>query len=150
MTAPAGRILVVDDEPSILVTLDAILCRQGYRVATAVSAAQAVSLLATEPFDLVFTDFSLEHQRTGFEVIEFARQSQPGVKVLMFTGYASSDMAEQAASGDVPILYKPLELTGLFATLNELLGETNATTDKGSQEASRIEENFRKTSTGGC
>src|SRR6185312_9785067 len=63
------RILVVDDEASVLVTYQLILEQQGYQVSACATSVDAISALRRQDFDLVLCDYSLEEQHTGFEVI---------------------------------------------------------------------------------
>src|SRR5216684_3770175 len=90
------RVLVVDDEPSVLLTYRLILEREGYDTVAAATARQAIELLGKENFHIVLCDYSLEEKRTGFDVIEFARRKKPAVPCLLLTGYADSDTVKQA------------------------------------------------------
>ena len=72
------HILVVDDEPHVLVTYQLILQQQGYEVSAALSAEEARQMLLERKIDLLLCDLSLEKRENGFEVIEFARQKESG------------------------------------------------------------------------
>ncbi len=55
-----GRIIVVDDEPSILLTLAAILEREGLEVETATCSREAIQKLQTDTYEIVITDMHME------------------------------------------------------------------------------------------
>jgi DNA-binding NtrC family response regulator len=119
-------ILVVDDEPSVLLTYGAILQKHGYAAKTAISSVAAIELLEQYEFDLLLCDFSLEKRHTGFEVIEHARKRKPGQKAILLTGYASVETAEQAQKMGVPVMYKPIDLQELFSQIKNMLESTDA------------------------
>jgi len=127
-------ILVVDDEPSVLLTYGAILKKHGYAAKTAITSTEAIELLDKFEFDLLLCDYSLERRHTGFEVIDYARGRRPGQKALLLTGYASLETADQATAMGVPILYKPIDLQELFKTITESLESTNGTDEESDQE----------------
>src|SRR3954470_22238646 len=83
------RVLVVDDEASVLYTYQMILERQGYEVVAASTSKEAKDAIARHEFDLILCDYSLEQQHTGFEVIAAARERRPDVPSIMLTGYAT-------------------------------------------------------------
>ncbi len=121
MASKPGNILVVDDEPSVLVTYRLILEQQGYAVNAAVSAAEARRILSNKKVDLLLCDLSLEKQESGFDVIEFGRKMDPGLLSVLLTGYATQDAAEWAEGHNIPILFKPIDIHQLLETIETLL-----------------------------
>jgi two-component system response regulator PilR (NtrC family) len=87
---PAARILVVDDEPGIRVMLAAALRRDGHEVLLATDGATALSALGSGPVDLVVTDIRMPGM-TGIELLDQAKQIDPGLSVIMMTAYGSKD-----------------------------------------------------------
>jgi CheY-like chemotaxis protein len=81
------RVLIVDDEAAILLTLRAILERNGFQVETAASALQAAEKLATILFDLVITDMRMENPKAGYEVITAAQQVTYPPPTVLLTAY---------------------------------------------------------------
>ena len=116
-----SRILVVDDEPSVLLTYRMILEQQGYEVLIAASSAEAKKSIEQEPIDLLLCDLSLEERHTGFEVIEFARKRQPNALSVLLTGYASKDISDQAEQGGVTVLFKPIDIGEFLTTISTQL-----------------------------
>ena len=91
------HILVVDDEPNVLVTYRLILQQQGYEVSAAISSEEAREALTKNPIDLLLCDLSLEKQENGFDVIDFARKKTPDMPTVLLTGYATQEANDHAA-----------------------------------------------------
>src|SRR5262245_42740107 len=87
-----SRILLVDDEASIRLTLGALLQRTGYEVTSADGGEQAVQLLERQGFDLLLTDLKMPGM-DGMQVVAAARQRQPDVVVIVLTGHGSLETA---------------------------------------------------------
>jgi DNA-binding response OmpR family regulator len=87
-----ARILLVDDEASIRLTLGALLERTGYDVTSAEGGEQAVELLERQAFDLLLTDLKMPGI-DGMQVVAAARQRQPDVAVIVLTGHGSMETA---------------------------------------------------------
>ena len=118
MAQPA-RILVVDDEPAILLTYTAILQQNGYTVTGVDSVEEAKKALRANAFEVLLCDLTLAG-RSGLEVVEFAREQSPGIEALLLTGFADPETAIEAAGKRVVLMYKPLEVAHLLRTI-ELL-----------------------------
>ena len=87
-----GRILLVDDESSIRLTLGAMLQRSGYDVTPAESGEKAVTLLEQQPFDMLLTDLKMPGMG-GMQVVAEARARQPDIAIIVLTGHGSLDTA---------------------------------------------------------
>ena len=119
------HILVVDDEPHVLVTYRLILQQQGYEVSAALSAEEARKMLLERKIDLLLCDLSLERQENGFDVIEFARQIDPEMPTLLLTGYATQEANDRADESGIPVLFKPIDIKELLQTITELLRDVH-------------------------
>ena len=129
--ASKPRILVVDDEPAVLLTYTLILEQNGYAVEAMQSVDEAKTALKEKHFDLVVCDLSLHtnsaHRgRGGLEVIEYARKRQPKVGVVLLTGFADKETTEEAARRGVALLFKPIDVQELLNTLRLLAGGSAA------------------------
>jgi len=111
------RILVVDDEPSVLTTYRMILEQKGYEVVAAPSSGEARQALMSEKLDLMLCDLSLEEKDSGFEVIEYARHQQPALPSLLLTGYASRDISDRAERDGISVLFKPIDIQEFLDTI---------------------------------
>jgi DNA-binding response OmpR family regulator len=87
-----GRILVVDDEPIILLLLEKALGLEGHTVIKAVRGEDAAERLRTERFDLLVTDKNLPGPN-GTELAALARMQNPDMGVVLTTAYATRDSA---------------------------------------------------------
>jgi DNA-binding response OmpR family regulator len=92
MSGQHARILLVDDEAGIRVTLGALLERRGYDVTFAESGKQAVHLLEQQAFDLLLTDLKMP-DIDGMQVVAAAKQRQPDLPVIVLTGHGSLETA---------------------------------------------------------
>ena len=117
------HILVVDDEPNVLVTYRLILQQQDYEVSAALSSQEARQLLAERDIDLLLCDLSLEKQENGFDVIEFARRKDPLMPTVLLTGYATPEANERAEQLGIPVLFKPIDINELLQMISTLLKE---------------------------
>lgn len=84
----SARILVVDDEEAILVTLSTMLQRCGHTINTAKNGAEAIAFICQTVFDLLLIDLHLP-DLSGIEIADYAREHQPSAAILILTG--SSD-----------------------------------------------------------
>lgn len=115
------RILVVDDEASVLITYQLILEQQGYQVSACATSVDAIRALRQQNFDLVLCDYSLEEQHTGFEVISEARRRRPDIPAALLTGYATKETADEASGQHIGIMFKPIEIEEFLATTSKML-----------------------------
>jgi|SRR5919108_2997336 NtrC-family two-component system response regulator AlgB len=118
-------ILLVDDESNILETLRLVFEREGYKVATATSSAEAVGLIKRNGrFDAVITDLNMEKEDIGLEVARVAMKSKPRPAVVICTGFASMANSRAALQMGVDYMaHKPVELTDLISALNRLISK---------------------------
>jgi UDP-3-O-acyl N-acetylglucosamine deacetylase len=104
----SALILIVDDEPGILVTLGGVLADQGYRTVTTGSGAEALRLYAVERPDVVLLDVWLP-DRDGLETLEALRELDPAASVIMMSGHGTTATAVKAIKmGAADYLEKPL------------------------------------------
>lgn len=78
-------ILLVDDDPFILDSVNYKLCRRGYSVRNAESGEKALEFLESERFDIVITDLVM-YEVTGIDVLKIAKQKHPQTIVIILTG----------------------------------------------------------------
>jgi CheY-like chemotaxis protein len=121
-----SRVLVVDDERNVLLTYRMLLEQEGYEATATLTAKEAIGLIEKQEFDILLCDLSLEEKRTGFEVINAARERYARVPAVLLTGYASPEAAEYAKENDVAVLYKPIEIEEFLKTIASLLKENHA------------------------
>jgi len=108
--AMGKRILVVDDEPDILQTLDTILTAEGFQVASSLDGEEAVERLTSFRPDLLITDMKMPGM-SGLEVIKEAKKIDKDLQAIVLTGFGTLDNAIQALgkNGASHYLRKPLD-----------------------------------------
>ena len=119
------RILVVDDERSVLETYRMLLEDAGYRVTTALTSSDARSALQHGVFDLLLCDLSLEGQQSGFDVVEVAARRSTPVASVLVTGYATQDALVRANQRGIPVLPKPIDIDELLSTISQMVRKNN-------------------------
>jgi DNA-binding NtrC family response regulator len=114
------RILLVDDELAILLTLKAVLELNDFEVATAASAREAKQKLEAAEFEMVITDMRMESETSGFDVIHAARQQKYNPATAILTAYPSlgSDWKTRGAHS---LLVKPVNTPDLLRQIEALL-----------------------------
>lgn len=128
--APAGRILIVDDELRMCHSLEALLEREHYDVSIAASGKQALSLLSSDSFDLVLTDIRMP-EYNGIDILQRARKIDPNIIVILMTGFASLESAKAAINkGAFDYLTKPLDFDELIRCIKRGLASRYAEREK--------------------
>lgn len=114
------RILLVDDEVAVLLTLKAVLEISGFDVDTAASAREGVSKLHTREYQMLITDMRMEHDVAGVEVIKAARAAayHPCVALLTAFPVAEEDWQEMGAD---QLLVKPMHTRILLQQIEDLI-----------------------------
>lgn len=125
------RILLVDDEVAVLLTLKAVLEISGYDVDTAASAREGKHRLRTNEFDMVITDMRMESDASGAEVIRAAREAsyRPAVALLSAFPLAEEDWQEMGAD---KMLVKPMQTRVLLQQIEKLMAAHHARLGDGS------------------
>jgi DNA-binding NtrC family response regulator len=121
MPSRKPKVLIVDDEASVLVTYRMILEQQGYEPTAVLSSAEALTAVEKTDFDLLMCDLSLEESHTGFEIFDAARGRTPDVPCVLLTGYASHEAVQQAESNGIAVLFKPIDIEEFLSTIETLV-----------------------------
>lgn len=114
------RILLVDDELAILLTLKAILEMHGFDVETAASAREAEKKLGSAVFDMVITDMRMENETAGYDVIRAARAQAYDPATAILTAYPALG-SEWMSRGAQSLLVKPMNTQDLLRQIEALL-----------------------------
>jgi DNA-binding NtrC family response regulator len=121
MSEQSARILVVDDEKSILMLLDEALSQWGYQVTTASSASDALAALRTQVFDAALTDVRMPDM-SGIELLRELKKRDESMEVVIMTGYPTIASAVEALKeGAYDYLSKPLILDELRHLMQRLM-----------------------------
>jgi DNA-binding NtrC family response regulator len=114
------RILLVDDDVTVLLTLKAVLELNQFEVQTAGSASEAVEKLGSGVYDMVITDSRMETDDAGFHVIRAARQQAYRPATALLTAYPPRNM-DWKRNGAQSLLVKPIGTQDLLRQIEALL-----------------------------
>ncbi|GAB4182809.1 MAG: response regulator [Rhodocyclaceae bacterium] len=118
------RILIVDDEPNIVISLEFLMKREGFEVAVAADGEAALRMVEAQPPDLVLLDVMLP-KRNGFEVCQHIR-GNPGlaaVRIIMLTAKGrDTEVAKGMALGADGYMTKPFSTRELVEKVRATLG----------------------------
>jgi DNA-binding response OmpR family regulator len=114
------RILLVDDELAILLTLKTVLEINGFEIETAASAKEAKAKIRSSAFHMVITDLRMESDMAGGEVVRAAKEApyEPAVALLTAFPLPGYDWQEEGAD---EMLVKPMNTSDLVRQLEALL-----------------------------
>ena len=132
-TSEPVRILIVDDEESILTYVDRVLSKAGYRTTLAMNGPDAIKVAAASGrLDLLLTDVMMP-EMTGAELARRLRQGQPHLKVLYLTGFADQLFTEKVTLWeDEAFLEKPCSAAALLQAVSlAITGRIGAVTVDG-------------------
>ncbi len=120
----SATVLIADDEPNILLSLEFLMKREGYQVQLARDGQEAVDAILAHRPDLVLLDVMMPH-KSGFDVCQEVR-AHPGVRdtrILMLTAKGrDTDVAKGLALGANAYMTKPFSTKELVEKVREMLG----------------------------
>ena len=130
------RILVVDDDPLVSLSIKLSLERHGFEAVLADGGTTGLSALEGNRFDAMIVDIFMPHMR-GFESIRVFHQRAPDVPLIAISGYAFAQHSAPAPDflrmaielGATRCLRKPFTPAALLAVVNECIAENNARRD---------------------
>jgi DNA-binding response OmpR family regulator len=119
------RILLVDDEVAVLLTLKAVLEISDFDVDTAASAREGKSKLRTREYDMVITDMRMESESAGEDVIAAARAATYQPAIALLTAFPVNDENWQNGGAD-KLLVKPMQTRILLQQIEQLFASHEA------------------------
>jgi DNA-binding response OmpR family regulator len=121
----ASRVLVADDEPNILISLEFLMKREGHQVSVARDGHEALAAIQRDKPDLVLLDVMMPG-KTGFDVCQAVRADEAlaDVRILMLTAKGrDTDVAKGLALGADAYMTKPFATQELAAQVRRMLAE---------------------------
>jgi CheY-like chemotaxis protein len=116
------NILLIDDDLTIRQALGQALAVENYRVVPAANRHEALRHAGQQPFDIVLLDLNPRNEN-GWETVQGLTAIQPHLPVVAMTARPEQQEQNSSAHGVDALLEKPLNLSALFQTLNELGSE---------------------------
>ena len=117
---PKRRVLLVDDEVPVLLTMKAVLEISGFDVDTATSAREGKLRIKKNEYQMVITDMRMESDAAGREVIQAARTAPYHPAVALLTAFPLTEGDWQDTGAD-KMLVKPMQTAQLIKQLEKLL-----------------------------
>lgn len=122
MTAPAERLLVIDDEPDLRTLYELTLLREGYQLVSAETVAEALEQLQAQTFQVVITDMRLP-DGSGLEVLAWLERQGRAERAIVITAHGSAENAVEALkAGAFDYLTKPVDLRQFRAVVAGAVG----------------------------
>jgi CheY-like chemotaxis protein len=121
--ARGGKILLTEDEPSVLQATRLLLELEGYRVISAASREEALQRGRDHPdIDLLISDYHLKEHQTGLNVIAAIRaQLARDIPAILVTGDTSTAMRKLSGDRQLRLASKPIDAEELLTLIRELL-----------------------------
>ena len=115
------RIMVVDDDPALRMTLEEILTDEGHDVISAEDGYQAILFASESPIALIFMDIRMPGM-TGIEAFSRIKEILPDCVVVIMTGHAVQSLVDEAwEQGAREILQKPVIIDRLLEIVDEVV-----------------------------
>lgn len=123
-----SRLLFVDDEPNIRLTLPEILNMHGFEVTAAGTVPEALAAINSRQFDVLIADLNIGQPGDGFTVVSAMRRTQPQAVTIIMTGFPAFETALQAIRSQVDdYIVKPAPVEQLLGIINDRLDKQSAT-----------------------
>jgi len=120
MTDSKKKILVIDDDQSILSIFEYILNEAGYETITAIDGYNAIEKVKNNKFDLVFTDVKMPGL-SGIDTYKEIRKLDPKLLVVMMTGYSVDELLKEAFElGAYGVIYKPFDMEEVLSIIEKI------------------------------
>lgn len=104
------KILVVDDDPDIVVLISSFLAEEGFKVYTATRSHQALEHLKNYPIDLAIIDIAMP-EMDGIELLKKMKEIKPSLEAIMITAYKDAEKVVEAFRlGAFDCIFKPFDL----------------------------------------
>ena len=124
MTEHQPKIMIVDDDPGMRLTLEEILEDEGFDVVGAEDGYRAIELAKQSRFDLIFMDIKMPGIN-GVEAYKEVKNISKSTMVVMITGFAVDELIQEALEeGAYAVIYKPLEVGQILDIVNKFLRTT--------------------------
>lgn len=127
-------VLLVDPEPSVILTLRMILERDGYMVSTATSYTAAATLLQNQSWDILITELDLEAEALGLRLAREAKSLEHHPAIFVYISYPNVERLHAALALRVDYCgFKPLEVDEIRKVVRLLVARNLATRHHGLQ-----------------
>jgi two-component system response regulator (stage 0 sporulation protein F) len=106
------RVLVIDDEPDVREMLREYVEMLGHEVLEGANGLEALWAVKHHHPEVVFLDLAMP-RLGGLDAIKYIRKFDPGIRIMVVSGYASNEIEVSLRQLGIPVLHKPIELSSL-------------------------------------
>ncbi len=139
MQKGGARVLFVDDEPNLCLTMPTILRQHGYDVTAVSTVNEALTQITSGKFDVLISDLNIGEPGDGFTVVSAMRRTQPTCITLILTGYPGFDSALEAIRSQVDdYLIKPAPIPSLINLIEQKLRNATPGTGVATKRLSQV------------
>ena len=118
-----ARVLIVDDEDTVLQSLEILMDTEGHEVRKFQDSQKAADAIRSDSFDLMITDIRMT-PLDGVDLMKLARQVQPNIGLVVVTAYASEKTMKQCfALGCAGYIKKPFKMQEVLDAVNAALAK---------------------------
>src|SRR5438477_5722844 len=137
-----NELLLVDDEPSIRLTLLPIFEERGFQVQVAANVSEALATIKAQRFDVLLSDINIDRESDGFTVVQAMREANPDAVTILLTGYPAFETALRSIRVEIDDYFtKPADLDAIVNAIDrKLLArgiQRTVSTKKASQTSGR-------------
>ena len=119
---PIAKLLLVDDEPMLRLTLGKILEQNNFEVTTAANVTEAIKHISTENFDVLLSDLHMPNPGDGLTVVSAMRHANPRAVTMLFSAFPQMGAATDAILMQTDqILVKPMNVEALIGAIQQRL-----------------------------
>jgi DNA-binding NtrC family response regulator len=119
-----GKVLIVDDHPNVLVVLQDLLERAGFKVFTSGNYDEAIPFVEGEDLDVIITDLKMPG-KSGMDLLNYSRKRRPDIPIIMISGHGDIEAAVTAMkNGAFDFISKPVDETELIPVVRRALSES--------------------------
>jgi DNA-binding response OmpR family regulator len=126
------KLLVIDDDPSMLEIMGQILQSEGFNIHLVQSADEACSALGLFRYDLVIADAMMGIWDPVLPVVRIVQKAAPGTPIVLFTSYDKASRLDLEAEGLAGVWIKPMDLAELLTSVRAVLQQVHESPDASS------------------
>src|SRR5437016_9777781 len=117
-----NELLLVDDEPSIRLTLLPIFEERGFHESIASNVSEALAAIKSQRFDVLLSDINIDRESDGFTVVQAMREANPDAVTILLTAYPAFETAVHSIRVEVDDYFtKPADLDAIVSTIDRKL-----------------------------
>lgn len=140
MVETKAKILIVDDEPSMLQMLSFVLSKEGFEVISTTSSHEALKIMEVQKIDTVVEDIRMP-EMDGIELLRRIKEKDPAVPVIIITAFSTWDNAMEAMRlGAYDYIKKPFDTDNIRAVITRAVQQKRLSEQEGAESLFKMSE----------